>query len=829
MDSVKDSLILFHLSKQLEFYSSFAVECPELKEWVKMFLFKFVIEHTAKFDFATIDITLEMILCRICPGLDSVLYPEPVLEDEGLPHEVDSFYLPYDDLEVDYSSLGHSSLESIENTAFCGVGAYVSNISYIEEGTSWGDVSDSSFQEKINDIPLVYSDDSHHETSFSTSCLTEHVDEFQPVPLSHVDSRYDTEDIVFDDDGDIRDVQWNDAPVSLAEDVTRDADFRDCGFTSYVSGSQHLSRWKPKLSQVKPDPSIIQSAIDELFPHHHSVDDRFFQEWVETHDIDLEVSNCDLDLSVFNDWTKGADTRLVPNLNVGGLSHRVPTQREALLAIKKRNMNVPELQSQFDHDGVLRKCVTRFITHVVDKPRLSKLEPMSGEEVFFFNQYLENKNPPLSEYKGPVPLLALDKYLHMIKTTLKPVEDDSLHIERPIPATITYHRKGVVMMSSPYFLCAMVRLLYVLKSKFFIPTGKNHQIFHFDPVRLKTSKFFKEIDFSKFDKSQGRLHHDIQKMLFLHLGLPQHFVTTWFNAHELSHIRDRDCGVGFSVDFQRRTGDACTYLGNTLVTLSVLSYVYDLSDPNVLFVAASGDDSLIGTLEPLPRDKEDLCVSLFNLETKFPHNQPFLCSKFLLVVECDDGSEEVLAVPNPLKLLQKLGPKNLQVTVLDDVYQSLCDIVWVFEDADICRRVAELAEFRQFKGRKQCLFLESALLSLPSLVANRLKFIRRTINLESSKACIRNEVYSDLIACNVSRVASRLDEPGCDPVRIVKSTATNHSDERLPPEFRGRKAQSGADTRRVSKSCSRRSKSFVTDKCVDGRTKPARKGRSKLS
>ncbi|UXP11829.1 RNA-directed RNA polymerase 2a [Soybean ilarvirus I] len=811
MDYAKEFLIVNQLRRELELVSSFPVEPQNYCEWVKLFLFKFVVEHTAKFDFATIFTTFQMVVDRIAPGAADCLSDAEV-EVDGLSYQFDPLCLPYDDLDVDYDKISDSVMPLSQD--------FVGNITYIPEGDTWGDVSDSSFQEKLDElqpVPLsTWIDD------LSDSSSQEKFDELQSVPLNMLNEKHASEVVPYDDDGEIRDVSWTDAVPSLAPEVTCDADFRECGFYSYSSGSRHISRWRPKVSQVKPDPSVIQSAVDELFPHHHEIDDRYFQEWVETHDIDLEVTSCDLDMSVFNDWTKGADTRLVPQLNVGGLSHRVPTQREALLAIKKRNMNVPELQSQFDHNDVLNRCVARFLTHIVDKPRLAKLKPVSGDEVYFFNQYLENKNPPLSEYKGPVPLVALDKYMHMIKTTLKPVEEDSLHIERPTPATITYHKKGVVMMTSPYFLCAMVRLLFVLKNKIFIPTGKHHQIFQMDPVRLKHSKWFKEIDFSKFDKSQGRLHHDIQHRLFLHLGLPQHFVTTWFNSHELSHIRDRDCGVGFSVDYQRRTGDACTYLGNTLVTLSVLSYIYDLSDPNILFVAASGDDSLIGSTYELPRDKEDLCVSLFNFETKFPHNQPFLCSKFLLVVECDDGTEEVLAVPNPLKLLQKLGPKNLQVTVLDDHYQSLCDILWVFEDADICRRAAELAEFRHFKGKRKCLFLESALLSLPSLVANRLKYIRRTINLEGSKACIRNDVYSNLVTHTSSRVSGRFNGPGHDPSRTEE---IGFSKSEL---CRRRETTGNPVSRRFRKSNSNEPESGFGRFDNNDRKKPARKRGRKL-
>nr|AQX34638.1 RNA dependent RNA polymerase [Tobacco streak virus] len=791
MDSVIKNLIVYHLSRRIDVGSSFGIEPADFIDWVKLFFLKFIVEHTARF-IAVADIHTTMLLVL---GTDNPDYEEK--DTSLILTEIDPFYLPYDDLDVDYTSLRVFGDEYQSCSDRDDLTEFVSNISHIPEGTSWGSESDTSF--------------------------VEHLEEIQGIPTKMDLSDRVVDDIPFDDDGKVIDEVWVDAEPSRAPEVSCDADVRACGFR-FIRTFEKLSRpkWTPKVSQVKPDPSVIQSAVDELFPHHHSVDDRFFQEWVETHDIDLEVTSCDLDLSVFNDWTKGVDTRLVPHMSVGGLSHRVPTQREALLAIKKRNMNVPELQSSFDHDDVLNRCVTRFITHVVDKTRLSKLNPISGEELYYFNQYLENKNPPLSEYKGPVPLVALDKYMHMKRTTLRPVEEDSLHIERPIPATITYHKKGVVMMTSPYFLCAMVRLLYVLKSKFVVPTGKYHQIFQMNPELLKHSKEFKEIDFSKFDKSQGRLHHDVQFRLFMALGIPEHFVTTWFNSHERSHIRDRDCGIGFSVDYQRRTGDACTYLGNTLVTLSVLSYVYDLSDPNILFVAASGDDSLIGSRKPLPREKEDLCVSLFNFETKFPHNQPFICSKFLLVVECDDGSEEVLAVPNPLKLLQKFGPKNLQVTVLDDYYQSLCDILWVFNDADVCRRTAELAEYRRFKGTKKCLFLESALLSLPSLVANRMKFVRRTINLESSKVCIRDDVYSDLVSHFDSRVSRCDDSEGVRTPTSDDRSSSEHASV-IYGEARGR-----IKPRRNRKSEGRSDRRDQSSGIETGRAKPSRKGRVKL-
>nr|UOF93117.1 RNA-dependent RNA polymerase [Elm mottle virus]SPR91551.1 RNA dependent RNA polymerase [Elm mottle virus] len=479
-------------------------------------------------------------------------------------------------------------------------------------------------------------------------------------------------------------------------------------------------KFKPQQTDKVCDPVVIQAAIDDIFPFHHEMDDRYFQTLVETQDISLEVSKCWIDASNFRDFVKGQDSYAIPVIQSGATSKRVHTQREALLAVKKRNMNIPELQSTFDLNAEVDTCFRRFLTHVVDVPRLKRLQPMTGTEVDFFNQYLLGKNPPLKEYQGPLPLCSLDKYMHMVKTIVKPVEDNSLKHERPLCATITYHKKGIVMQSSPLFLSAMSRLFYVLKSKIHIPSGKWHQLFTLDAEKFDAARWFKEVDFSKFDKSQGELHHKVQEKIFECLKLPPGFVEMWFTAHERSHITDREAGIGFSVDFQRRTGDANTYLGNTLVTLICLARVYDLCDPNITFIIASGDDSLIGSVNELPRGPEDLFTTLFNFEAKFPHNQPFICSKFLVSVDLADGGREVIAVPNPAKLLIRMGRRDCQFQALDDLYQSWLDVIYYFRDSRVCEKVAELCAYRQ--TRRSSMYLLSALLSLPSCFANKKKF-----------------------------------------------------------------------------------------------------------
>lgn len=474
------------------------------------------------------------------------------------------------------------------------------------------------------------------------------------------------------------------------------------------------------IKSIPATMDIFQNALNELLPRHHEIDDKYFQDVVETSDIALELDNCSFDLSHFSRWDRrgGHDS----SVSSGATSKRVSTFREVALAVKKRNMNVPQLNNVLDVDYISDIVVGKFFSSIVDINKLAKLpDVISQGEVGWFADYLKGKQVDESQFVDPIGLVSMDKYRHMIKSDLKPVEDNSLHSERPLPATITYHDKGKVMSTSPYFLAAMSRLLICLKEKIFIPTGKHHQLFSLDAQVFDNVKAWKEIDFSKFDKSQQILHHEIQRKVFLKLGLPAEFVECWFTSHVQSHISDPS-GLRFSTYFQRRTGDACTYLGNTIVTLAVLCHVYDLDNSNVMMVVASGDDSLIGSLSELPRDNEHLCSTLFNFEAKFPHNQPFICSKFLLTMPTVSGSRRVVAVPNPLKLLIKLGRKNLSEENFDDWYQSFCDVMHHFNDHNLISTVAAYCSYRYL--RKPAMFLEAALCAMKNLFSNKTKVKR---------------------------------------------------------------------------------------------------------
>ncbi|AYE53925.1 RNA polymerase [Tea plant line pattern virus] len=572
--------------------------------------------------------------------------------------------------------------------------------------------SDASYYKEMEDLDLAFSfpsEDKRGDVNDSSPDSVELTEVSQVEVEPYLDFKLEVCTLP-DDEGLCRQLDWKAQTHVVVENVLRNSSIEIIN------------------SMRTYNANCIQDAIDEVFPHHFSVDDRYFQTFVETSDIDLELDAAHIDMSKFPkkfdihfDWE--------PKLSTGLTSTRYNSFREAALAIKKRNLNVPDLTADLDVDSLVPKVMERFLK-ILDLGKLSGFPDDSHDVGCFLLDYLSRKGLSYDVLE-PGCMVSLNKYRHMIKSQLKPVEEDSLHVERPLAATITYHGKEKVSVTTPFFLSLAAKLLCVLSDKVVIPMGKEHQLFDINVDVFRKIKFWKEIDYSKFDKSQGKLHHEIQRAIFRDLQCDEGFLSTWFHSHEFSTIFDSEAGIGFSTDFQRRTGDACTYLGNTLVTLATLSFVYDLDSPDVGLIVVSGDDSLIGTFHSeLPREREILCSTLFNFETKFPHNQPFICSKFLVEIETTDGRGKVVAVPSPIKLLMKLGPKSMNKQLFPAWVESIKDYAAPFRNAFVAEQVCNLASYRF--GRRCFTFLLPAISEVLWMLSNPNVKLKEKLFLQNS-------------------------------------------------------------------------------------------------
>lgn len=118
-----------------------------------------------------------------------------------------------------------------------------------------------------------------------------------------------------------------------------------------------------------------------------------------------------------------------------------------------------------------------------------------------------------------------------------------------------------------------------------------------------------------------------------------------------------------------KSGDASTFLGNTIYTMSVMAYLYDMR--HLVLGMFAGNDNLCFGIMPY-KDKSELCAKAFNLESKFLNNYrySYFCSKFLF-----KANGHTNFVPDPMKMIKKLGRSDLRDGQHAEEYRrSLADL-----------------------------------------------------------------------------------------------------------------------------------------------------------
>ncbi|BAC10646.1 2a protein [Spring beauty latent virus] len=465
--------------------------------------------------------------------------------------------------------------------------------------------------------------------------------------------------------------------VGLVEDTlpTLDSD-------SFKEGPKYLERVSlPRL----------EAAGHTILPTHAYFDDSFYQAIEENSDMSLDFNRINLKQSDV-DWYRDPDKYFEPHLNIGSFQRRVGTQKTVLTALKKRNADVPEMGDVVDIKSVAADVARTFLKTFLNKDGKDCL--LASMDVLAKGLDYHNKWKTHRDLQG-VTLCTeqnLQRYQHMIKTDIKPVVTDTLHIERAIAATITFHGKGVTSCFSPFFTACFEKFSLALKKRFIVPIGK------ISSLELKNiglnNKWFLEADLSKFDKSQGELHLEFQREILLSLGFPAPLTNWWSDFHRSSYLSDPHAKVSMPVSFQRRTGDAFTYFGNTLVTMAMIAYTVDLSEATAIF---SGDDSLIISDKKLELDTE-VFSSLFNMEIKvMDPSVPYICSKFL--VETENGN--LVSIPDPLRELQRMAKRKIlkDKEMLKAHFTSFCDRMKFIEHINE-KSIEMLCKFVSLKYKK---------------------------------------------------------------------------------------------------------------------------------
>lgn len=421
-------------------------------------------------------------------------------------------------------------------------------------------------------------------------------------------------------------------------------------------------------SYARPNPSAdprgdLQEVYDQVFPGHslHSTDTNTAM----VHNSDLNVSINARRLAV--DASKLGPLKSQPVrkalLRTAMTARRPQTLIETLLAVVKRNLDVPKLDVlmaneevvQATFDSLLRQY---FVPGAEQKMRLFEENPIRLDAAAV-NVWLARLKPGTlatvenhPEYFD-VNLKNLESYELMIKADAKPKCEQGASEEYQALQTIVCHTKDANALFSPLFMELRERLRTLLKPNVLINMQKSPtqiEAFLQEHEDFDVDLNYVENDFSKFDKSQQHVCLNLEWEFYRRMGLSIEDAMVWEEGHRKCEMSAVQVGIKLSSYYQRRSGDATTALGNTLVNMMSVSAIYDV--PNFKYAMFLGDDSIIATYKEIDASDATLRMAgVYNLSAKVLQSPyGFFCSCFIV-----KHGGTVRYMPDPVKRTMKLG------------------------------------------------------------------------------------------------------------------------------------------------------------------------------
>nr|UYO08051.1 RNA-dependent RNA polymerase [Crinivirus sp.] len=390
---------------------------------------------------------------------------------------------------------------------------------------------------------------------------------------------------------------------------------------------------------------------------------------------------------------------IVPDILGKGERSRADTWKQVILSLSHRNFSAPRINERINVvtsaekllDGVMRVLdpVKMLEDYDVVLPDLNKIE-----------KWLEDRdncriNKLKHNFSHELLVNQFSNMKLMIKGDMKPKMDTSTYNTYSPPSNIIYYHHVVNMFYSPMFLEIFNRLIYSLSPKIVLYSGMNLETLS----QLISSKLSlpiteyetTEIDFSKFDKSQGIVFKLYEELVYKLFKFSEDLYENIKATEYFCKARSRS-GVSLELGAQRRTGSPNTWLSNTLATLGLLLNYYNLDDIELMLI--SGDDSLIFSRKPLPNRVNEINRD-FGMEGKFLQNSvPYFCSKFIV-----QDRYKIRVIPDPVRFFEKLSvPVRLeqykQGTILRERYISYRDLLGDYDYDTACIEVDRLISIR---------------------------------------------------------------------------------------------------------------------------------------
>lgn len=472
----------------------------------------------------------------------------------------------------------------------------------------------------------------------------------------------------------------------------------------YISHTVYMSRgigtrWVnenelPAVSTLHGcDVAVLQTWYDAVFPGAGEFEYDADQMVVEGSDLDLYVDGrVRLDAGKMIDSKKSKWSKLKPVLRTLMPANRVPSQKESLLALIKRNLNVPNVKDpRLARTGVAKNLFDNFVASAFDEKKLYMVRSFQDNVVQVnaveLQRWLKTQKPVVE--RNIVSDIAFedreyDVFEFMIKNQLKPPLELAAMWKYAALQTIAFQKKFINAMYCPVMKVLRERLIMLLRKRFIMYTDMSPEEFEVALNDRITADQFEagfhvENDIGKYDKSQDEAALSFECMVYEYLGMDKELVKIWYAAHANSRLIDRANGISAWVNWQRRSGDASTFFGNTLYSMAVTLALYAWWDIDCGVFA--GDDSwMIGSSAKMRVDRSEIFSSYFNLESKLlSYRFPMFCSKFMVSV-----GGWIHVIPDPVKVITKFGRSDMANYLhVEDYRRSCADYLRVFGDENV--------------------------------------------------------------------------------------------------------------------------------------------------
>ncbi|UNH55532.1 RNA-dependent RNA polymerase [Solanum violifolium ringspot virus] len=434
---------------------------------------------------------------------------------------------------------------------------------------------------------------------------------------------------------------------------------------------------------------ILQFTLSTLFPH--SVYNlNYMDSWL-TYNMDLDLAIDDVSFSTIKFVTREKKYDcMIPRLSFASPTVRQACLVESLIAVHKRNRNVPQLASGVSDYIMADKLFDSFVSSFLDE---RYYEPVHYGPAEVADWLAGQKTSVMDQVVGEFCIYDTDikNYNLITKNNPKPNLMDEATTEFAAPQVVIFQEKDKNAVFCPIFRSIKRNIIKMMKDKRFVMFADmdpdefaRYMTEHHDPNTFLSS-FSLEIDVKKFDKSQDLKVLLLECKIMRYFQVPEEFVELWYESHVESSVRDRLSSLKFKLQVQRRSGDGGTFIGNTIFLMAVLSYVFDMSKMD--FATFSGDDSLLIADKRYLSCDSSKFSDLFNLDVKFFDKFEYyhFCSKFLIPVQ-----DRWFFVPDPIKLLVRLSRCDLINWAHIEEYRiSLCDSTKFFGDIDVVRVLKE--------------------------------------------------------------------------------------------------------------------------------------------